>query len=47
MGSWSQVLGLYEVSAVGGVLQCWGLGGEACGGTLGGSDIGHSSTSLG
>ena len=38
MGLWSQVFGLYEVSAVGGLYcNACGLGGRVCGGTLGGS----------
>ena len=37
MGSWSKVLGLYEVSAGGGYCDACGLGGGGCGGTLGGS----------
>jgi len=41
--SCSQVIGLYEVSVVGGYCNVRGLVGEGCGGTLGGS----SSLSMG
>ena len=37
LGLRSQILGFYVVSVVGGYWDVWGLGGEGCGGALGGS----------